>query len=98
MGIFNNQIETAAASASSLGTETKTGLDLHLPYRPTDMVWTIVNGKAVQQRVIKINIECRSLIGSEYKELTIVKVVLDSGIERKGSEVFMSKDELIQSL
>ena len=98
MGIFNNQNATAVASASSLGTEHVAGLDLHLSYHPTDMVWTIVDGKAVKQRVIMIKTEHRSAVSSSYQPLTFVKVVLESGLERKGSEVFMSKEELIAAL
>lgn len=95
--------ETASAAAQSAATapqqEQSAGLDLHLPYRPTDKVWTLTDGiKAVELRVIKITTEHRSLIGTSYQPHTRVTVMLENGLERDGSEVFMSKDELIQSL
>ena len=85
-------------NTSSATPQTPAGLDLHLPYRPTDMVWTIAGGKAVAKRVIKITIDLRSIISNDYRPNTKVMVMLEDGTEKDGSEVFMSKDELIAAL
>lgn len=97
MSLFKDATVTAAAQTAA-PQEERAGIDLHLPYRPTDMVWTICGGKAVEKRVIKITADIRSLIGSGYRPNIRVTVMLEDGTIKDGSDVFMSKDELIQSL
>lgn len=96
MSLFNTTASAAAQTAAPV--EQSAGLDLHLPYRPTDKVWMISGGKAVEKRVIKITTEHRSLVDTTYHPKTTIHVMLDDGTVKDGSEVFMSKDELIQSL
>lgn len=89
----------AFINTSSASQQAPAGLDLHLPYRPTDKVWTLTDGiKAVELRIIKITTEHRSLIGTSYQPQTRVTVMLENGLERDGSEVFISKEELIAAL
>lgn len=97
MALFNNTTASAAAMTAA-PQEERAGLDLHLPYRPNDMVWVIADGKAVQKRIIRITTVHRSLVSTIYKPATLIQVMLEDGSVKDGSEVFMSKDELIQSL
>lgn len=97
MALFKEATASAAAQTAA-PQEERAGLDLHLPYRPTDKVWMISGGKAVEKRVIRIMTEHRSLLDHTYRPLTTIKVMLEDSTVKDGSEVFMSKDELIQSL
>lgn len=97
MSLFKDTTANTAAQTAA-PVEQSAGLDLHLPYRPTDKVWVLSNGKAVEQRVIKITTEHRSLIGTSYHPQTKVMVMLEDGTIKDGGEVFISKEELIQSL
>ena len=97
MSLFNNPTATAA-SQSAAPQEESAGLDLHLPYRPTDMVWLIADGKAVQKRIIRITTVHRSLVSTTYKPTTLIQVMLEDGTVKDGSEVFTTKEELIAAL
>lgn len=99
MSLFKETASTAAQTAAAAPQpEQPAGLDLHLPYRPNDMVWVIADGKAVQKRIIRITTVHRSLVSTSYKPATLIQVMLEDSTVKDGSEVFMSKDELIQSL
>lgn len=110
MGIFSNptaaattpQSEGEATPNSSLLTpnlkSSPTGLDLHLPYHPTDKVWTIVGGKAVELRILRIMTEHRSLMTENYQPVTTISILLENSVVRSTDEVFTTKEELINSL
>ena len=95
MGIFSNP--TAAATTPQSEGE-HVGLDLHLPYHPTDKVWTIVGGKAVELRILRIMTEHRSLMTENYQPVTTIRILLENSVERSTDEVFVTKEELINSL
>lgn len=73
-------------------------LNLHLSPLPNDVVYFIYDRGIKSERVIRIDITVRSIVSTNFTPQVKTTYILESGIERDRSEVFPTREALIQSL
>lgn len=91
-------MKTSLAQKMGINEGEAQGFDLHLSHRPTDKVWTMTERGLIEQPVIRIRTEHRSVLSDRCVLESKVTYVLANGLERSDKEVFATKEELIQSL
>lgn len=92
------QFSTAASNEAQTAVSHRNGIDIHIEHLPNDEVFYLTDRGIKSERVIRAKVVVRSLISTAYQPDNKITYVMESGIERDGSEVFATREALIASL